>query len=102
MIIMTDNPADISPDLEETPELPDTDSMDWSDNDVPTELPSIEETPEVPEINDAPPDDSANDVTFHPQPGGIETLPNVEGEPSDRPYPIPEVPYGGMGGERLG
>ena len=110
--------ADTSTDIEETQEAQDTGTPEISDSEL-EDLPMIEETPELPDeslvdssdagLNDLPvieetpeePDNSKDQVTFHPQ-HGIEIEPSPEGEPNDTPYTQPEVPYGGMGGERRG
>lgn len=73
----------------EVPEI--SESID--DSSEPLETPEIAETPEPVEIPDT------DDITFHPRPGGIETLPNVEGEPIETPH-TPEIPYGGGNHER--
>lgn len=86
-------------DMAETPDVPEVPEID--DVPEPPEAPDVSETPDVPEIPETPeiPDnEEPEDPTFHPQPGGHETLPNVEGEPLLTPH-IPEVPYGGRGPE---
>jgi len=102
---MTDQSADFS-DLasgfEETPEIADEMIVPGDAAPEGGDVEPFVETPEDPDPGNSPGEQPVDPVTYYPQPGGYETLPNPEGEPSEVPYHIPEVPYGGMGGERLG